>query len=328
MRKPCRCNSCASLRVLLHVQRKGDSGSPRVVGPTNAASAWKSWGSVRGLRPPPVLRILPPSSAFPAPLFNSRIPAWIVLRDRPVACATSDPPPCGNACASVAAQSRRCRSSSTLRSAWYFLRIPPTSSFCPMRKAYHTYLICTSYLCAEPKELTSSAKEAATIASLCPKTCSLSPARCRPGPGPPLFGTAESPFPAIALVRRGTIHGWLSVECGSGRAVETPLLPEQLQAKLNLPGVAGLGDLPEVGVTHRTVRIRKLRVVPSVEELRPKLQSPPFPELKVFLQCEVPVIKTRSGDDVSSGISKIPICRCGKAGRTHPVQAVSPQVGI
>src|ERR1039458_5894144 len=151
MRKPCRCNSCASLRVLLHVQRKGDSGSPRVVGPTNAASAWKSWGSVRGLRPPPVLRILPPSSAFPAPLFNSRIPAWIVLRDRPVACATSDTPPCGNACASVAAQSRRCRSSSTLRSAWYFLRIPPTSSFCPMRKAYHIYLICSSYLCAVPK---------------------------------------------------------------------------------------------------------------------------------------------------------------------------------
>src|ERR1039458_1512815 len=150
MRKPCRCNSSASLRVLLQVQRKGDSGSPRVVGPTNASSAWKSWGSVRGLGPPPLLRILPPSSAFPAPLFNSRIPAWILLRDRPVACSSRDTPPCGNACASVAPQSRRCRSSSTLRSAWYFLRIPPTSSFCPMRKAYHTYLICTSYLCAEP----------------------------------------------------------------------------------------------------------------------------------------------------------------------------------
>src|ERR1035437_5176930 len=151
MRKPCRCNSSASLRVLLQVQRKGDSGSPRVVGLTNASRAWRIWGSAKGFRPPPLLRILPPSSAFPAPLFNSRIPAWIVLRDRPVACATSDTPPCGNACASVAAQSRRCRSSSTLRSAWYFLRIPPTSSFCPMRKAYHTYLMCTSYLCAEPK---------------------------------------------------------------------------------------------------------------------------------------------------------------------------------
>src|ERR1035437_8346168 len=150
MRKPCRCNSCASLRVLLHVQRKGDSGSPRVVGPTNAYRAWKSWGSAKGFRPPPLLRILPPSSAFPAPLFNSRIPAWIVLRDRPLACAPSDTPPCGNACASAAVQSRRCRSSSTLRNAWYFLRIPPTSSFCPMRKAYHIYLICSSYLCAVP----------------------------------------------------------------------------------------------------------------------------------------------------------------------------------
>src|ERR1019366_7013197 len=151
MRKPCRCNSCASLRVLLQVQRKGDSGSPRVVGPTNASRAWRIWGSAKGFRPPPVLRILPPSSAFPAPFFNSRIPVWIVLRDRPVACAARDTPPCGNACASVAAQSRRCRSSSTLRNAWYFLRIPPTSSFCPMRKAYHTYLVCASYLCAVPK---------------------------------------------------------------------------------------------------------------------------------------------------------------------------------
>src|ERR1035437_8224510 len=152
MRKPCRCNSSASLRVLLQVQRKGDSGSPRVVGPTNASRAWRIWGSAKGFRPPPLLRILPPSSAFPAPLFNSRIPAWIVLRDRPVACATSDTPPCGNACASVAAQSRRCRSSSTLRNAWYFLRIPPTSSFCPMREAYHTYLVCATYLCAVPKQ--------------------------------------------------------------------------------------------------------------------------------------------------------------------------------
>src|ERR1035437_433977 len=62
MRKPCRCNSCASLRVLLHVQRKGDSGSPRVVGPTNASTAWQSWGSVRGFRPPPDS---PPFQRFP-----------------------------------------------------------------------------------------------------------------------------------------------------------------------------------------------------------------------------------------------------------------------
>src|ERR1019366_2716549 len=108
-------------------------------------------GSLAAVTPAPACAGSYPSSASPAPLFNPRTPAWIVLRDRPVACATSDTPPCGNACASVAAQSRRCRSSSTLRSAWYFLRIPPTSSFCPMRKAYHTYLICTSYLCAEPK---------------------------------------------------------------------------------------------------------------------------------------------------------------------------------
>ena len=38
MRKPCRCNSSARLRVLLQVQSKADSGSPRVVGATNPSN--------------------------------------------------------------------------------------------------------------------------------------------------------------------------------------------------------------------------------------------------------------------------------------------------
>ena len=151
MRKPCRCNSSASLRVLLHVQRKADSGSPRVVGATNSSKARRSLGSARDLRPPPILRTRPASIAFPGPLLNSRIPVWTVERDKPVACAITDTPPWGNDWASLAAHSRRCRSSSTDRRAWYFLRMPATSSFRSMRKDYTIYYKCASYLCAVPK---------------------------------------------------------------------------------------------------------------------------------------------------------------------------------
>src|SRR6266849_9671416 len=150
MRKPCRCNSSASLRALLHVQRKADSGSPRVVGATNSSNAWRSLGSARDLRPPPILRTRPASIAFPGPLLNSRIPVWTVERDKPVACAITDTPPWGNDWASLAAHSRRCRSSSTDRRAWYFLRMPATSSFRSMRKDYTIYYKCASYLCAVP----------------------------------------------------------------------------------------------------------------------------------------------------------------------------------
>src|SRR6266446_9800970 len=153
MRKPCRCNSSASLRVLLHVQRKPDSGSPRVVGATNSSNAWRSLGSARDLRPPPILRIRPASIAFPGPLLNSRIPVCTVERDKPVAWAITDTPPWGNDWASLAAHSRRCRSSSTDRRAWYFLRMPATSSFRSMRKDYTIYYKCASYLCAVPKAL-------------------------------------------------------------------------------------------------------------------------------------------------------------------------------
>ena len=44
-------------------------------------------------------------------------------------------------------------------------------------------------------------------------------------------------------------------------------LPKQFQAKLNLPSVASLGDLSEVGVPNHAVGVLELGVVPRVEEL-------------------------------------------------------------
>src|SRR5229473_1498958 len=74
------------------------------------------------------------------PVFNSRMPAWTVVRDRPVARATNDTPPKGKDLASAAAHTRRPRSSNTSPTTRYFSRIAP-SSFRPMHQEYTVYLI-------------------------------------------------------------------------------------------------------------------------------------------------------------------------------------------
>src|SRR5260370_27197873 len=52
---PCACSACASRRTLLQVHRNGDSGSPRVVGSTNASRSGSSVGSLQiaGFPPAP-----------------------------------------------------------------------------------------------------------------------------------------------------------------------------------------------------------------------------------------------------------------------------------
>src|SRR5712692_7562142 len=74
------------------------------------------------------------------PAFNSRMPAWTVVRDRPVARATNDTPPKGKDLASAAAHTRRPRSSNTSPTTRYFSRIAP-SSLRPMHQEDTVYLI-------------------------------------------------------------------------------------------------------------------------------------------------------------------------------------------
>src|ERR1700739_1675588 len=90
----------------------------------------------------------PDTAGLSLPAFSSRMPAWIVLRDRPVALATRDTPPWGKAFASAAAQTRRPRSSNTSRSIRNFLRRVATSF--PIGEEYIAFMKCTSYLCAYP----------------------------------------------------------------------------------------------------------------------------------------------------------------------------------
>src|SRR6516225_3061640 len=103
-------------RVLLQVQRSGDSGSPRVVSSIIASSLCTSCGSdwVIGLRPPPGRRIRP-GQVTPASI--SRIPLWIALRYKPQARLTRLTPPRPKALASLAAVRRRVRSSKCGQSA-------------------------------------------------------------------------------------------------------------------------------------------------------------------------------------------------------------------
>src|SRR5260221_9676933 len=122
--------SLASARVLLHVQRRGDSGSPRLLGSTSesrAATSSRSWFSRLG-RPPPRRRTRT-SPSVSAPRRNSLRPARTVLIASPVASATAATPPWPNAPASAPAHSLRCRSSSAGLSNTYLRRIASRSIF-------------------------------------------------------------------------------------------------------------------------------------------------------------------------------------------------------
>src|SRR2546426_7490654 len=89
MWKPCDCNSALSLRVLLHVQRKGETGSPREGGSTRASSACNTLSScvVRRLRPPPGCRMrrFVSGGVDPWHAANSCRPHRMVVSDMPVA---------------------------------------------------------------------------------------------------------------------------------------------------------------------------------------------------------------------------------------------------
>src|SRR5687767_9395857 len=104
-------SSSASFRTLLHVHRRGDSGPPRVTGSTRRSRSSRSVGSVSVVRfrPPPGRRIRTVPAGGPS--VSSLIPAPITRRDTPVARATVLAPPHPIAIASLAAHSRRARSS-------------------------------------------------------------------------------------------------------------------------------------------------------------------------------------------------------------------------
>ncbi len=81
------------MRVLKHVQRSGESGSPGAVGSTSASRSRSNvgWWVVARLRPPPGLRTR--STGKGASASSSASPRLIVAGERPVARATAAIPP-------------------------------------------------------------------------------------------------------------------------------------------------------------------------------------------------------------------------------------------
>jgi len=160
----CRRSSSANLRVLLHVQRRGDSGCPRVTGSTKASRACSNPGSisVKGLRPPPTLRRrdATASPGCASRCSNSRTPVVMVFRASPVAAETVVTPPQPMADDSAAAHCLRIRSSITGDRAKYFCRIRSiVVASCMHRRSSKnripTRRICLIYFFAVPNFKTS-----------------------------------------------------------------------------------------------------------------------------------------------------------------------------
>ena len=120
-------SAAASFARLLHVQRNGDSGSPRVTGSTSFSSAclMAGWDCSMPGRPAPGWRIRPRSAT---PDSSSLRPLRIVGRDKPVASETRASPPYPMARHSVAAHIRRPRSSRYASTAAHLSTIVASSS--------------------------------------------------------------------------------------------------------------------------------------------------------------------------------------------------------
>jgi hypothetical protein len=120
--KFCRRSSLVSVRVLLMVHCSGDSGSPRVPDSTSFLNALTSPGCscCRDFLPAPGRRCRSGGKSSGAE--SSAIPLRIVTRDSPVAFATAEMPPRPIAFASIAAQRRTPRSSSSVSIPRYFFR--------------------------------------------------------------------------------------------------------------------------------------------------------------------------------------------------------------
>ena len=64
-----------------------------------------------------------------------------------------------------------------------------------------------------------------------------------------------------------------------------------------------------LNVTHIAVNgainVCKLRMVEGVEEFRPELEQHPLRHAGIFVQCEVPLVESRSMEETSLGVLPI-----------------------
>ena len=81
-------------------------------------------------------------------------------------------------------------------------------------------------------------------------------------------------------------------------------------------------DYPELGAIDQAVRIGKLSVVECVEELRPDFQGHALMYPSVFVECDVPVVKSRPVKETAWRGPEAPECRHTETRLGHPEMAV------
>lgn len=77
-------------------------------------------------------------------------------------------------------------------------------------------------------------------------------------------------------------------------------LEEQLHTELQLTGCPNGGDTSEIGIGQCAVWIEKLGMVEGIEGICPKLQGGILMQSKELANSYVPIIHSRSGDDIWS----------------------------
>ena len=148
---PCR-SSRANWRTLLQVHRRGDSGSPRVVGSTNRSRSARKAGSLSVVffRPPPGRRIRSLPSWASGVCRSSSSPWRIARRDTPVHRETREMPRDPKTWASAAATKRRNRSSRCGSSSSKRCAMLGSPSAIPQREYHSSFRKWYSYFLTIP----------------------------------------------------------------------------------------------------------------------------------------------------------------------------------
>jgi hypothetical protein len=81
-------------------------------------------------------------------------------------------------------------------------------------------------------------------------------------------------------------------------------LERELQPKLDIPAIAGAGELPDSRIANCSDRIPEVRLVPDVERLGPELQLVALAKSEVFQESQVHVVEAGRIQDISTRIPK------------------------
>ena len=89
-------------------------------------------------------------------------------------------------------------------------------------------------------------------------------------------------------------------------------LKVQFQPKLNVPPTSRALDQTEIAGIRCRGGVAEMGVIEQVEKFRPKFQRKPFAELVALDERDIPLLKTRTKQNVAAGVAK-PGCSVGQS---------------